>query len=71
MRRAGCGGTHEFRHALGHVEHERYVGAGCAADADEHWDDPPKDLARALEAEALPSSFLRTVPFGATQDIRM
>ncbi|WFD02663.1 N-acetylphosphatidylethanolamine-hydrolyzing phospholipase D [Malassezia obtusa] len=39
--------------------------------SDEHWDDPPKDLARALEAEALPSSFLRTVPFGATQDIRM
>lgn len=42
---------------------------GAANDADERWDDPPKDLAHALELERLPAAFLRTVPFGATQSV--
>ena len=44
----------------------------CAAnDADERWDDPPKDLAQALQLERLPTAFLRTVPFGATQFVSL
>ncbi|WFC98304.1 N-acetylphosphatidylethanolamine-hydrolyzing phospholipase D [Malassezia yamatoensis] len=39
--------------------------------SDERWDDPPKDLEHALEAEHQPSSYLETVAFGATHAVPM
>lgn len=38
-------------------------------DADEHWDDPARDLLAALDAAAIPRASFRTLAFGGTETV--
>lgn len=37
--------------------------------SDEHWDQPPEDLKKALDEQRLSRSYFRTLPFGETVDV--
>lgn len=39
--------------------------------SDEHWDEPPKDLDKALNEAGLPKEYFKTVPFGRTHDVSL